>query len=233
MKNPLSAYKVIDLTHPLSSSIPSWNGSCGFCLEKKQDYDQIFLVQQIKMHGGIGTHMDAPCHRFEHGLSIGDFPLEAFLSQACVIDVSSQATADYQISTIDIEIYEKTYGTIPEKSVVIGYTGWDRFWNDNTSYRNPDAQGMMHFPSFSKESAELLKERKIAGIAIDTLSPDSTFSDYPVHRILLGANIYIIENIANAHLLPPQGAWIFSIPLKMPGAAESPTRVIGLVPIVP
>lgn len=63
----LEHFKVEDLTQPLSASVPTWNGSCGFCLEIKKDYDQMFRVQQVKMHAGVGTHMDAPSHRIQGG----------------------------------------------------------------------------------------------------------------------------------------------------------------------
>jgi hypothetical protein len=68
----LNLFKAVDLTHPLCSNVPTWNGSCGFCLETKKDYDQVFRVQQMKMHAAVGTHMDAPSHRIQGGLSISE-----------------------------------------------------------------------------------------------------------------------------------------------------------------
>ena len=55
----------------------------------------------------------------------------------------------------------------------------------------------MHFPAFSAASAELLLKRNVAGIAIDTLSPDCLDPDFTVHTLILGAGKYIIENIAD------------------------------------
>lgn len=46
--------RFIELTQKLSAEAPTWNGSCGFCLEVKQDYDRVFRVHQIKMHAGVG-----------------------------------------------------------------------------------------------------------------------------------------------------------------------------------
>ena len=226
----LDSFTLLDLTHLLSPSAPTWNGSCGFCLEVKQGYDKIFCVQQIKMHAGVGTHMDAPSHRFEEGISIEKIPLDQLLVRACVLDVSTKSHADYVISTEDIYQHEKLYGKIPEKALVIGYTGWSKFWKDPHLYRNLDTQGQMHFPAFSKQSAELLLQRNIAGLGIDTLSPDCLDLDFPVHKLLLGSGKYIIENMADCSKIPPQGAYILTLPLNIENATECPVRIIALIP---
>ena len=224
----LEKITLVDLTHPLTQDIPTWSGSCGFHLEIKKDYDQIFRVEQIKMHGGAGTHMDAPCHRFEGGLSIGEISLDNCLVPLAIIDVSQRADATYQISKEDIAEYEKNYGKIVEKSLVIGYTGWDRFWNEPVAYRNIDEKGMMQFPSFSLAAAELLVARKISGLGIDTLSPDTPRSSFPVHHLILGEGLYIIENVANASKMPPTGSYALVMPIKAMGSAEAPIRLVGL-----
>lgn len=94
----LDHFKIEEHTQPLSPSSPTWNGSCGFCLEIKQDYDKMFRVHQVKMHAGVGTHMGAPSHRFEGGMSIADIPVERFVVPLCVIDVSQKAGANYEVS---------------------------------------------------------------------------------------------------------------------------------------
>lgn len=227
----LEHFKIIDLTHPLNPFVPTWGGSCGFCLEVKRDYDKMFRVQQMKMHAGIGTHMDAPSHLIKGGASIADIPVEQLVVPCCVIDVSTKAGPDYQISIQDIEEYETAYGLIPKNSLVIGYTGWDRFWSIPDSYRNVDEKGQMHFPSFSLHSAKLLIEREVSGIAIDTLSPDCLDPTFPVHTLFLGNGKYIIENVANAGPMPPKGSYVIALPLRAEGATESPIRMIALIPI--
>lgn len=225
----IEKFRLVDLTHVLSPNVPTWGGGCGYCIEIKKDYDQLFRVQQMKMHAGIGTHIDAPSHRIQGGLSIADLPVENFLAPACVIDVSKKADAHYEISLQDIQDYEMRYGRIPKKALVIGYTGWSRFWSNSTLYRNADEKGRMHFPAFSKECIDLLLERDIVGIGIDTLSPDCTDPTFPVHERILGAGKYILENLAHCAEIPPQGAYVIALPLKASEATESPVRVVGLV----
>ena len=228
----LDRFRVVELTHILSSQVPTWNGSCGFCLEAKEDYDQRFCVQQMKMHAGVGTHMDAPSHCVRGGSSIADISLEQLIVPACVIDVSAKANADYELCVEDIKKYEKEYGRIPKAALVIAHTGWGRFWSNPDAYRNVDISGQMHFPAFSNQAAEVLVEKDVAGIAIDTLSPDCLDQTFSVHKTILGAGKYIIENIANSSQLPPQGGYIIVLPLRIEGATESAIRAVGLIPFL-
>lgn len=51
----LFPYKVIDLTHTLESSIPTWNGDCGFKHDLHMDYkdcpgEDKFRVMKMSMH---------------------------------------------------------------------------------------------------------------------------------------------------------------------------------------
>ena len=66
-------------------------------------------------------------------------------------------------------------------------------------------------------------------MGIGTLSADAGLSFFPVPHLLLGAGKYLIENIANAHLLPAIGSYTLSLPILIEGATESPTRKIGLI----
>ncbi|MCC6127633.1 MAG: cyclase family protein [Chlamydiae bacterium] len=225
-----SKFSFKDLTQPLSSKAPTWNGSCGFCLEIKKDYDRIFRVQQMKMHAGVGTHMDAPSHRFETGLSIADIPLDQLFAPLCIIDVSAKADADYRISLEDLKAYEAAYGQIPQNALVLGFTGWCRFWENSDAYRNLDANGEMHFPAFSAMAATYLLERKIVGLGIDTLSPDCLDPDFAVHKLILGAGKYILENIGDCSSIPAKDAYAIALPLRAEKSTECPIRLAALIP---
>jgi kynurenine formamidase len=226
----LEHFKIVDLTHALSPKSPTWNGSCGFCADIKKDYDQMFRVQKLSMHAGVGTHMDAPSHRFEGSRSIDKIPLERLILPLRVIDVSKKCHQDLCISLQDVANHEKHFGKIPKGSLVIGFTGWSKFWNLPDQYRNIDTKKQMHFPSFSSEVASLLLERDVAGLGIDTLSPDCLDQTYPVHKLLLGADKYIIENVSDCSEIPACGAYAIALPLKVSDCTECPIRLISLVP---
>jgi len=221
---------LVDLTHTLESSVPTWSGSCGFEHAIKMDYSEGCRVQNIKMHAGVGTHMDAPLHFIPDGLSVADIDIHQLVIPACVIDISDRNNPDYKLSVEDIISYENRFGKIPENSLVIAYTGWDQYWLDSQKYRNANSEGGVRFPGFSANSAELLLERNVVGIGIDTLSPDGSDMTFPVHHSILGAGKYIIENLGNCSQLPPRGAYVLVFPLKVKEGTESAVRAIGIMP---
>lgn len=230
-----SDYTLVDLTHALNPNVPTWDGSCGFKKLTTSNYSDSlahtkFQLQRLEMRAGIGTHMDAPCHCIEGGIGIAEIPLKQLVLPLIVIDVSSQAHADYEISVNDLIAFEKNHGIIPSGSLAVGYTGWSKYWNDSAKYRNADENGQMHFPSFNHKTAQVLLDRGVAGIAIDTLSPDTGADGYfPVHELFLGAGKYLIENVANAHILPSIGGYGVVLPLKVSEGAEAPIRFIAFI----
>lgn len=225
-----SQFNIVDLTHTLDSEAPTWGGQCGYHHKVIVDYPEACRVQSIEMNAGTGTHIDAPSHFIPGAMSAADIPVEQFIAPVYRIDVSKKAHADYYISCDDILDFEKQYGKIQSGGLVIGFTGWDRYWHDAGKYRNPDETGQMHFPGFSAESAELLLERNIVGLAIDSLSPDCLDLNFPVHYSILGAGKYIVENLANCKLLSPVGSYSIILPVKTRDGTEAISRAIGLVP---
>ncbi|WP_259567175.1 cyclase family protein [Candidatus Berkiella aquae] len=222
-------FKLIDLTHSLSPEIPSWDGGCGFEHQLHHDYEPESLYQfrthKIQMNEGMGTHIDAPAHCIVGGRTISDLEVNELIAPCAVIDVSKEAHETYIVSLADVKAFEDKYGLIEDGSFVIFYTGWDRYWQQPEKYRNS-----LLFPSISFEAAQfLLNERKIAGLGIDTLSPDNPKNGYPVHKAVLGANKYIVENVANAASLPPKGSYSLCLPMKIKDGTEAPMRLIGIV----
>lgn len=222
-------YKVIDLTHTVSPNIPTWEGDCGFSHSLILDYADCttpvkFKVQKINMVAGLGTHMDAPAHCISGGRTIEDFTLEELISPCVVIDVSMRAHELYSVTKIDIALFERTHGKINAGTFVFIRTGWDKFWNSPEKYRN-----YYRFPSVSVDAAELLLERGMIGLGIDTLSPDRPSDGYPVHAAVLGAGKYIVENVANSQKIPATGAFVFVLPIKTEGGTEVPIRLIAMI----
>lgn len=228
MNNPFP-FKCIDLTHPLTASTPSWDNSCGFKHATQLDdadctTDVQFKVHTISMHAGIGTHMDAPAHCYPNGRTIEQISLTDCIAPYMVVDISAKAKETYLCSKQDILEFEASYGQVQPGHFVIIRTGWDRFWTEPDKYRNN-----LQFPSISKEAAELLASRDIVGLGIDTLSPDLPESGYPVHQVLLESGKYIVENVANAHLVPPKNSYILALPLPIAGGTEAPVRLVALL----
>lgn len=186
-------------------------------------------------HGG--THLDAPIHFSETGRTADAIPLEQLVAPAVVIDVAQKAAAntDYRLTADDVRTWETQHGTIAPGTIVLLHTGWGKRWPDRKSYFGDDTPGAtdkLHFPSFGEDAAKLLvNERRVAAIGVDTASIDyGQSTDFIVHRIANGANVPGLENIANLERLPPRGAFLMALPMKIKGGSGGPVRIVALVP---
>jgi kynurenine formamidase len=225
----LKNFSLIDLSHHLDPSIPSFNGSCGFEMSLKADYDKGVRIYSYKCHAGIGTHMDSPSHFIPGGLNIGDIPLEDCLAPLYIINCSDKAHPDFFLSAEDIQSFEKEFEEIEKGAFVVMRSGWESKWSDNEKYRNVQKDNHMHFPGFSSESVQYLLEKEIKGIGIDTLSPDGSSKDFPVHHLVLGKGKYIVENLCNLSKVPPYGAYILNAPTKVKKGTEAFVRSIAFI----
>jgi kynurenine formamidase len=205
-------------------------GSCGFRSEIKMDYPQGLRVLSYKCHAGIGTHLDAPSHFIPGGSNAGDIPLKSLIVPSHVLHVSDQCAADLIVQPDDLFVYEKRYGMIEKGSLILVHTGWGKHWTQPDRYRNLDREAMMHFPTLSHELGEILIKRDVVGVGIDTLSPDPPKSQFPIHHLFLGKGKYILENVASLEQMPPVGAYVINLPLRIREGSESPVRLVGVIP---
>lgn len=222
-------YQLIDLSYTLDEKIPAWNGGCGFKHELHMDYadcqgEDQFRVMKLKMHAGIGTHIDAPSHCIPGGKCIHDFDVNELCMPCVVIDISNKCHERYRLLCEDIADFERQHGYIPKGSCVMIKTGWGKLWNEPFKYHNNHV-----FPSVSFEAAELLMKRDVNALGIDTLSPDRPEDSFKVHQIFLGAGKIIIENVANLDHMQPVGGFVMALPIKIKEGTEAPVRLIGLI----
>ena len=233
--------KLIDLTYALDEETVFWPTNKPFTWEKaawgRTANGYWYASGDFSMSEHGGTHIDAPLHFAEGRLAVDEIPLQKLIAPAVVIDVRASVTEnrDYRLSRQDLDRWESRHGLIQQGAVVLMLTGWGQGWPDRSRYlgsATPSDPKTLHFPGFSKEAAEfLVKERHIDGIGIDTPSIDHGPSqDFIVHQIINGANLYGLENIANLEKLPPKGAILLALPIKIKGGTGGPVRIIAVLP---
>jgi kynurenine formamidase len=148
--------------------------------------------------------------------------------------IARDADPNYLVSCADIERHETQHGRIEPGTIVLLHTGWGRFYPDAKQYLGSDVRGEavdLSFPGIGADAAEALVERAVDLVALDTASLDhGPSTDFIAHQILNGADIPGLENIANLELLPPAGATVFALPVKIDGGSGGPCRIIALLP---
>jgi kynurenine formamidase len=110
-------------------------------------------------------------------------------------------------------------------------SGWDQHLADAAKFTGKDAAGILHFPGFGIDAVEwLMKERNVAGLAVDTLSLDNGPSkDFKVHHAWLPSGRWGLENVASLDKVPASGATLVVGLAKVEGATGGPARLIALV----
>lgn len=223
---------VVDLTHTLSIDFPTFGGEPQLEIEnvyKLADDGYNLNLWHINEH--TGTHMDAPFH-FSDQDSADLVPVEKLVGPLAIIDIRAKAESnpDAQVTPDDIAAWEAEFGPLPAGAIVAMLSGWDAHVTGD-KFRNADADGVMHFPGFHSEAAELLiEERDVKGVMVDTLSLDfGQSADFAFHYRWLASNRWGMECVANLGQLPQLGAVVIAGGPKIAGATGGPSRVIALV----
>lgn len=180
----------------------------------------------------VGTHVDAPCHFIEGGRSIDQLSIETLIAPLAVISIGPRAATDPDatLTADEVRKWEGDRGvTLPTGAALFLHTGWEARWSQPGRFVNQDAGGTLHFPGFSGGALDLLLERGVAGIGIDTLSIDpGRDRAYPIHKRLFAAGKWAIEVLASLDRVPPWGALAVIAPVKVAGASGAPARVLAL-----
>jgi kynurenine formamidase len=231
---PKRAASVIDLTHTMSPEFPTFEGTPGVELTRlKTIKADGYNLLRWSLNEHSGTHLDAPIHFSEQGITAAQIPAERLVARLAVVDIAAKArqNPDYQVSRADIENWERRHGRLPQNCCVAMHSGWARYVEDAGRYSGKDAAGGLHFPGFGVDAAEwLLKERRVVGIAVDTLSLDPGASkDFKTHVTWLSAGRWGLENVANLDRVPARGATMIVGLAKVKDATGGPARLIALV----
>lgn len=226
---------VVDLSHPISEEMPLWPGDPATRVQTVADLSgDGYFLRSVTFGEHSGTHMNAPCSFHEDGAGIDEYGPGDLIREAVVIDVRQQAAAnpDYAFGLRDLDQWERQHGEVPDRSVVLLSTGWDRYWNDPERFLGFDEGGSPHFPGFSGEATGfLLDERRIGGVGIDTHGVDpGQDRNYTTNRRVLAQPRIVLENLTNLDRLPATGSTIVIAPLKLKGGSGSPVTVFGLIP---
>src|ERR687886_319240 len=226
--------RVIHLSHVIDPEIPQWPGDppVEFETVAKLENDGYYL-RRFSLGEHSGTHMNAPNSFYPQGMSIDQYPAESLIAPAVVIDIRQQTAThpDYVLRLSDVLAWEQQHSQIPQKSVVLLFTGWQSKWLDKGAFFNQDASGGMHFPGFGSEATQfLLKERQIAGIGIDTHGVDSgQDTTFAINRLVLEQPHIVLENLTNLDQLPAIGTILVMGILRLLGGSGSPVAVLALL----
>ncbi len=214
--------RLIDLSHTIEHGLVTYKGLpapvvCDYLSREnsKRLYAEgtEFQIGKIEMVANTGTYIDCPFHRFENGKDLSEVGLECFADlDGIVIGVPFSETLE--ITAEHLKNHE-----IRNRAVLV-HTGWDKNWNTEKYYEN--------HPYLTEGAAHYLRDCSVKLVGIDSHNIDSTSGNTrPVHTVLLGADIPIVEHLCNLHLLPRSGFAFSAIPPKFKGVGTFPVRAMA------
>jgi kynurenine formamidase len=174
-------------------------------------------LSDIEMGAHTGTHVDAPIHFIEGGAGVGELPVEQYVGEAVVLDLSYKPSGS-AITENDLKRFKKL---IKKGDIVLLYTGMSTHWNEKWASTN--------YTYIGENAAKWLVDKGVKTVGIDFLSVEKYGVEEPkTHRILLGSGVTIIESLSS-ELKRFVGERIFLVclPLKIEGSDGAPARAIA------
>lgn len=223
----MKGYKVTDLSHPVEVGMPTpgalpRTGIWDCC---RLEWGDQVNCQALLIAEHAGTNCDAPYHVMDDGETLDQMPVDAFMGPAIRVDMRHVPEKGV-ITKQELQAWEEKSGiSIQQGDIVVLWTGFeDKYWKPKPTV----AKVLKQRPSLGLDAAQYLVDKKIAAIGMDAGSPDVTGTDLPVHRLLLGSGVLIIESLANLDQIPDAKFAFIALPLNIKKGSGCPARAVAV-----
>lgn len=217
-----SAPELIDLSHTVEHGLVTYNGLpapiiCDYlsreASRKFYSAGTEFQIGKIEMVANTGTYLDSPFHRYADGKDLSQLELSK------IADLPGIKISCKEKQAVDASCFPRE--GLAGKAVLVE-TGWSRHWNTAQYYEG--------HPFLTEDAAKLLVDAGAALVGIDSHNIDDVQDlRRPVHTVLLGREIPIVEHMTNLASLPEQGFRFFAVPVKVKGFGTFPVRAFASV----
>jgi arylformamidase len=200
----------IDVTRPVESGMAVWPGDDAPVIKQIlfMDRGDICNLSKMAMSVHTGTHMDAPRHFVNSGVSMDALPLDAVLGEARVIEISDPVAI--------------RPGELPA-DIAAGERILFKTRNSRELWAKPGFQE--DFVYISREAAEILAAKGVRTVGVDYLSIGGFHTDMvETHEAILGAGIWAIEGLDLSRVEPGRYE-MACLPMKLAGSDGAPARV--------
>lgn len=179
--------------------------------ERKIPKDSI-NESSMYMNLHTGTHIDAPYHVDDKGVTIENIDLNKLITKCRVLDLTNIVDRITKEDLVDKNIGPGEFLLLKTR-------------NSFTEEFEAD------FVFVEKSGAEYLAEKEIIGVAIDSFGIERTQPDHETHKILFNNGITIIEGVRLKEIEESEYL-LCALPLKIKGADGAPARIVLIKDLV-
>lgn len=214
--------KIFDISRTLSDKTAPWPGDTQFHfdLNWKMAEGASVNVGAIRMSAHTGTHADAPFHFNPSGASIDDVPLDPYLGEAVVVDLttvfSGKSVVRDRARRVTIEDLAGVAATLERVPRLLLRT---EVWKDSNVF--PD-----WIPVIAPDVPGWLRERGVKLLGVDVPSVDPIEAkELANHHALAAGGIVILESL-NLRDVAGGVYHLAALPLKIARGDAAPVRAI-------
>lgn len=208
--------RIYDVTVPIRENMPVWPGQPRVEIEQVSCIDRgdQANVSRLNLGSHTGTHVDAPYHFVEQGLTVDRLPLDLLIGPAFIAEVDG---LDGNL----IDVYDLASLHFPRETTrLLIKTSNSQFWEDRLIEFEQD------YVHLGPKTAKWLVGRGIHLLGVDYLSVEAYGArDFQVHHTLLEAGVVILEGL-NLSRVPAGPCQLLCLPLKVEGSDGAPARVL-------
>ncbi|HEU5349139.1 MAG TPA: cyclase family protein [Ktedonobacterales bacterium] len=221
-KETLAPAQHVDLSHTIENGMMTYKGLpapviCDY-LSREQSRASYaegteFQIGKIELISNTGTYLDSPFHRFAHGHDLSELALSDLANlDAVLIRVTGSS---------ERAITHSAFGAVDVRGkAALVHTGWADYWRTDQYFEG--------HPFLTEDAATYLDQAGAILVGIDSYNIDDTANlSRPVHTILLGVGIPIVEHMCGLEQLPTEGFRFTAVPPKVKGMGTFPVRAFA------
>lgn len=220
----LKGERLIDLSHTAKEDMPCDPALALPTLDffsRVGNGDQIHNLEVIRYCPHTGTHMDSPFHVCNEWPTMEALDPSILIGPACVL-LLNVPEYDYAITEEDLIAWENSHGPIQAGDAVLLHTGHDKKWDGGSdSYIN---RGYIRLDT---SAARYLAGKKVRFVGMESISVDG--ADTESHKILMGNQVYIVENLCNLDKIGKDRCSTIGTFPAVEGASGAWVRLLALV----
>jgi arylformamidase len=202
--------RIIDISWPLTKDSTSYKNRSFFNIFPIKMFNPDHVREtKITLSSHTGTHVDAPSHFIEDGRTIDQQPLSNLIGKAKVLDLTNVSSS---IKATDLQKHQ-----FKKDQIILIKT--------KNSLHNEDDVFDKQFIYLTPSAAKYLKQKKIKAVGFDYLGIERDDNMHSTHKILLYANIPIIEGL-RLNLTKQKEYYFVCLPLAFPELDAAPARAI-------